>query len=96
MSSGFGNWTYENPNNPSSNDNNTNGGEGGLGMTLPLFQNNNIPSDLGWSNIKSTMEAQMPQKVLGMNYQERFRVSTTLFSHTHTLSRVPVYITPFL
>ena len=34
----------------------------------------NIPSDLGWSNMKSTLEAQMPQKVLGMGYHQRFKV----------------------
>ena len=51
------------------------GGEDGDGnMTLPLFNDGSIPSDFGWGNLKSSMEAQMPQKVLGMNYQERFRV----------------------
>jgi len=55
------------------------GGEDGDGsMTLPLFNDGSIPSDFGWGNLKSSMEAQMPQKVLGMNYQERFRMFCAL------------------
>jgi len=38
----------------------------------------NIAPDLGWSSMKSNLEAQMPQKVLGMNYQQRFKVNNWL------------------
>lgn len=46
---------------------------------LPLFNSamNSLPSsasDLGWNSIKSNLEAQMPQTILGMNYQQRFKV----------------------
>jgi len=47
---------------------------------LPLLNSNgvNIAPDLGWSNMRSSLEAQMPQKVLGMNYQQRFKVFCAL------------------
>ena len=46
-------------------------------QTLPLFNPSsiNIAPDLGWSNMKASLEAQMPQKILGMNYQQRFKVN---------------------
>ena len=47
--------------------------------TSPLFANmmptDLMPADMSWSKIKSSLEGQMPQRVLGMNYQERFKVS---------------------
>jgi len=33
-----------------------------------------MPEGMSWSNFKSSLEAQMPQRVMGMNYQERFKV----------------------
>lgn len=94
MSSGFGNWYENNKEKNAlnlsavfqgedsegpSNESNNSGGEESSSMTLPLFlQNNNVPADFGWGSIKSSMEAQMPKKVLGMNYQERFRMFCTL------------------
>ena len=67
--SSFGDW-YEKQNREAGND------ESALGSDmLPLFlQNGSIPSDLGWDNFKSNLEAQMPQQILGMNYQQRFKV----------------------
>lgn len=50
-------------------------------MTLPLFlsvQAASVPPDFGWNSIKSGLEAQMPQQILGMNYQQRFRVFCAL------------------
>jgi hypothetical protein len=44
---------------------------------LPLF---NVGTDslsipnISWDSMKSNMEAQMPQKVMGMGYQQRFKV----------------------
>mmetsp|Transcript_19601 Transcript_19601/g.28634 ORF Transcript_19601/g.28634 Transcript_19601/m.28634 type:complete len:216 (-) Transcript_19601:319-966(-) len=48
------------------------------GMSLPLFNAPNLPSDMGWSSLKSGLEAQMPQQILGMNYQQRFQVFCAL------------------
>ena len=50
------------------------------GMSLPLFSNlpANVPADFGWNNFKSTLESQMPQQILGMNYQQRFKVFCAL------------------
>jgi hypothetical protein len=50
------------------------------GISLPLFGNlpANVPADLGWNNFKSTLESQMPQQILGMNYQQRFKVFCAL------------------
>ena len=47
---------------------------------LPLFTSPNIslPADLSWSSMKSNLEAQMPQQILGMNYQQRFKVFVSL------------------
>lgn len=56
----------------------------GSSSVLPLFSNGisptsmGLPSDLGWTNIKSNLEAQMPQQILGMNYQQRFKVFVSL------------------
>jgi len=52
-------------------------------MTLPLFNTSismSIPSttEINFSSIKSNLEAQMPQQVLGMNYQQRFKVFVSL------------------
>lgn len=40
--------------------------------TLPLFEGAEMPT---FSGMKAAMEAQMPQNILGMNYQQRFQVS---------------------
>ncbi|GKY92582.1 hypothetical protein MPSEU_000228300 [Mayamaea pseudoterrestris] len=42
---------------------------------LPLFNvsTESIPT-ISWDGMKSSMEAQMPQKVMGMGYQQRFKV----------------------
>lgn len=71
--SSFGDW-YEQQNREADNDESTLGSD-----MLPLFlQNGSIPSDLGWNNFKSNLEAQMPQQILGMNYQQRFKVFCAL------------------
>ena len=55
----------------------------GLGSSdmLPLFDVSSIPSEMpnmpgvpSFSSIKSSMEAQMPQQIMGMSYQQRFKV----------------------
>lgn len=50
-------------------------------MTLPLFNTSiSLPTtpDFNFSSIKSSLEAQMPQQVLGMSYQQRFKVFVSL------------------
>lgn len=50
------------------------GGTGENGeQVLPLFGDT---SQYSFGNFRTSMEAQMPQKILGMNYQQRFRVRT--------------------
>ena len=39
---------------------------------LPLYEGIQAPN---FQNIKASMEAQMPKKILGMGYQQRFKVS---------------------
>lgn len=50
--------------------------------TSPLFANmmptDLMPADMSWSKFKSSLEGQMPQRVLGMNYQERFKMFCAL------------------
>lgn len=73
--SSFGSW-YENV----KNDGRESDIEGG-GVSLPLFSDftpPNLPADFGWNNFKSSLEAQMPQQILGMNYQQRFKVFCAL------------------
>jgi hypothetical protein len=51
------------------------------GMILPLFHTDRftLPSGASaWRNLKSALENQMPQQVLGMNYQQRFQVFCAL------------------
>jgi hypothetical protein len=41
---------------------------------LPMFSTESMPS-MSWSSMKESMEAQMPKKIMGMGYQQRFKVS---------------------
>lgn len=43
------------------------------GDTLPLF-NSEAMQNFSFANMKQAMEAQMPKKILGMGYQQRFQV----------------------
>eukprot|EP01083_Nonionella_stella_P146680 461660_1 len=82
MSSSFGDW-YKDKNGESSDSADSSSG----GMTLPLFSSFStqaasvtagVPADFGWNSVKSSLEAQMPQQILGMNYQQRFQVFCAL------------------
>lgn len=59
---------------------------------LPLFnvsaESINMPS-MSWESMKSSMEAQMPQKVMGMGYQQRFKVSPAAFEAWNPTMRQP-------
>ena len=43
-------------------------------QTLPLFNTEGL-QNFSFDSMKQTMEAQMPKKILGMGYQQRFKVS---------------------
>lgn len=43
-------------------------------QTLPLFNSENLPG-FSIDSITQSMEAQMPKKILGMGYQQRFKVN---------------------
>lgn len=49
-------------------------------QALPLFNAENIQNLHGFSfeGMKQSMEAQMPKKIMGMNYQQRFKVFCAL------------------
>ena len=78
MSTGFGQWYEEKKQ--------EDGPEGGGPVSswfgnfntpdlesLPLF-NNEAMQNFSFANMKQAMEAQMPKKIMGMNYQQRFQV----------------------
>jgi len=58
-------------------DDSRNDGANDSQQTLPLF-NTNLDLESGLGSIKSSLEAQLPQRVLGMNYQQRFKVFSAL------------------
>jgi len=77
MSSGFGQW-YEETKAAEAGE--SSGGAAGRSswfevdtQTLPLFNSESMQS-LSWGNMKASMEAQMPKKIMGMGYQQRFKV----------------------
>ena len=48
----------------------------GSEMVLPFVQiDPKTMESLSWSNMKASMEAQMPKQILGMGYQQRFQAS---------------------
>ena len=86
MSTSFGQW-YEEQKAQESSPQATEVNSSWIGTTgengeqiLPLFGDT---SQYSFSNFRSSMESQMPQKVLGMNYQQRFRVSAALHCIIH-------------
>jgi hypothetical protein len=75
MSTGFGQWYEEQKTSESGNSEAASSWFGGADTLLPLVGD---PSQMvDFSSIRASMESAMPQKVMGMNYQQRFRVSTT-------------------
>ena len=79
MSSGFGNWNYDQKGgNGGGNDLESGGGGGETTSFLGASGIPAMPEGMSWSNFKSSLEAQMPQKVMGMNYQERFKVRNNM------------------
>lgn len=48
----------------------------GSEQVLPLFNSESLQG-FSFESMKQSMEAQMPQKILGMGYQQRFKVNAT-------------------
>ena len=81
-SSSFGQW-YENQRAGGGSDGGSTGSNlfasiQALGDTenlLPMF-NTEAMQNISFSSMKATMEAQMPQQIMGMGYQQRFKVNS--------------------
>jgi hypothetical protein len=68
---GFGQWNEERKARENGDDPNANTAWSfGSEQLLPLFNTEAI----SWDSMKTSMESQMPKKVLGMGYQQRFKV----------------------
>jgi len=52
-------------------------------QSLPLFNTENF--SVSFDSMRQSMEASMPKKILGMGYQQRFKVSHGTFSSTKTI-----------
>lgn len=44
---------------------------------LPLYEGMNAPVDL--QSLRESMESRMPKKIMGMGYQQRFKVKIVVF-----------------
>jgi hypothetical protein len=75
MSSGFGKWYEEKKQEGESSTNSAWGIDMSGDSLLPLFSTDNLPQ-VSFASMKQSMEAQMPKKILGMGYQQRFKVCT--------------------
>mmetsp|Transcript_33241 Transcript_33241/g.67062 ORF Transcript_33241/g.67062 Transcript_33241/m.67062 type:complete len:99 (+) Transcript_33241:79-375(+) len=78
-SGGFGSWNYDQKQQDGGDlESGGGGGDNGGSETSSFLGASGvaIPEGMSWSNFKSSLESQMPQRVMGMNYQERFKVST--------------------
>jgi hypothetical protein len=69
MSSGFGQW-YEEKKAEENGDSQRSSSWFNTDEVLPLFTTETI----SWSGMKESMESQMPKKIMGMGYQQRFKV----------------------
>jgi len=81
MSTGFGQWYEE----KKQEDGPTDGSSSWFGNFtapdmegLPLFINSESMQQFSFGNMKAAMEAQMPKKIMGMGYQQRFQVFCAL------------------
>jgi hypothetical protein len=70
--SSFGRW-YEEKKNEENGDTAARGSWFDTEQLLPMFSSENL-QPISWSSMKASMENQMPNKILGMGYQQRFKV----------------------
>ena len=83
MSSGFGQWYEEKKAAENGDSGNSSSSWFNSEEVLPLFNvgdmsNVEMPT---FSGMKASLEAQLPQNVMGMNYQQRFQVSSKTCSN---------------
>jgi hypothetical protein len=84
MSSGFGQW-YEEKKAEENGDSQRSSSWFNSDEVLPLFTTESI----SWSGMKESMESQMPKKIMGMGYQQRFKVRQ-LIAASAMLHMVPM------
>jgi len=81
MSGAFGAW-YEEKKNEENGDNNAGGSWlPGTDQLLPMFNTDNMlqmAQPISWDAMKTSMENQMPKQIMGMGYQQRFKVFCAL------------------
>jgi Got1/Sft2-like family len=82
MSSGFGKW-YEDQQQTERNGGSSSTSSWFDSESLPLFNMENMPG-ISLESMRESMEAQMPRKILGMGYQQRFQVGLTIGSTCST------------
>jgi len=75
-STSFGSW-YEEQKAAENGDSNSSWFSIDTEQTLPLFNTENLQG-FSFDSMKQSMEAQMPKKILGMGYQQRFQVFCAL------------------
>lgn len=78
MSSSFGRWYEEKKNEENGDSSASSSWFPDTESLLPMFSTENL-QPVSWSSMKQSMESQMPKKILGMGYQQRFKVSVSLF-----------------
>ena len=74
--SSFGKW-YEEKKAEEGGENTSSGGSWLSSESLPLWENAELPS---FSGMRASLESQLPQNVMGMNYQQRFQVSRAILT----------------
>mmetsp|Transcript_10415 Transcript_10415/g.22070 ORF Transcript_10415/g.22070 Transcript_10415/m.22070 type:complete len:235 (+) Transcript_10415:69-773(+) len=103
-SGGFGSWNYDQKQQDGGDlESGGGGGDNGGSETSSFLGASGvaIPEGMSWSNFKSSLESQMPQRVMGMNYQERFKVfcallilSALFFALAFAVGLPMIYIRP--
>mmetsp|Transcript_28685 Transcript_28685/g.80851 ORF Transcript_28685/g.80851 Transcript_28685/m.80851 type:complete len:229 (-) Transcript_28685:255-941(-) len=73
MSSSFGKWYEEQKTDENGSTNSSSSSWFDLEQQMPSFSTEGMPV-VSFESMKQSMEAQMPKKILGMGYQQRFQV----------------------
>lgn len=78
MSSGFGSW-YQDQQRAQQETSNNEGESTSSDSMLPLWASVDT-SQYSFASMRSSMESSMPQRIMGMNYQQRFKVFCALLA----------------
>lgn len=92
----FGKWYEEKKNDDSETTDTASSGGGGSSwlfniedsmQLLPTLHSDSLPNvqNFTLANMKASMEQQMPKKILGLNYQQRFKVSKYIAPSTDAI-----------